>query len=1048
MRNKYFVAQNRVEGKMRKRPALNLFVNIAVLCLCVCAIAIGVYSVKNASLSVTGTIGFEAHNCEILINGTMQGYESSDNGKTTTAVTKYFNETNSEGGEALTLKEGTSNSWDLGTLYFDDLHTTGSKEVNDIIFTFEITNNSAFYVDVTLNREIIENDRIFVYAPNIGETLSPSTASEGNSVTLTMKFQLQRDSEGNYSSLGSTVKLLTDTPLLKFNKIDAPAYLASDFATKLASGFTGFDKASITKVSFVKELNASTLSGFVTENNSPKGVSVADTTKTDATDVLGYWNSTTQEVVIYSPARIYAPTGCGNMFSGYTKLTTTTFDNFDTSNTTYMSSMFSSTSSIDSLDLTSFDTSNVQRMGTMFGYSCGTSELVLDLRNFDTSKVTNMSLMFREFNGKQIIFSDNSGQTCTNFSDMFYGLKNDLLTELDLRSLNAQNGENFSWMFGNSSVTSIYFSDNFTTNNATNMSSMFYSCSKLTSLDLHMFDTSKVTTMKEMFAGCKSLLSIDVSTFNTYLVKDFRGVFRDCSSLTTLDLSNFDFTSAVYFGENGNGSYAFFGSCTNLTSIKFPTKQQDKHFGTKITDISGMFVGCSKLQTIDLSAFEFPDNLTHMGSMFSGCTSLTQIISLDKINMSNVSSMLNMFYNCSKLTDFSFINNFNTSNLVYASGMFYNCTNLSSSALSDNFDLTNVKYAIDMFNGCINIDSLHLNMQNVTNMSGMFNNCSSLTKIDLSDCDLSNVTQVGGYSSGHYSYLFGYCSNLEQIIFPSDTNKSFVGHVSSFERMFYECKKLKTIDLSTFKFTSSLKYMHSMFTNCTELSTIIFPSAENMDLSSVTSYSSMFAGCSSLTDFSFLSKFNTSGATSYQAMFSGCTAVDSIDLSSFVFDNVTSMHEMFNGCTNLKQITFPENLNTSKLTTISGLFKNCSSLLSIDLKNFDTSHIKSFDSLFRGCSSLTELDLSSFDTSSITRIDGMFNNCSKVKTIYVDSAKWGVPTSIQSSNIFDDCTLLVGGYTASPTIYNSSHRTALYARIDGGPDAPGYLTDIKAKPSA
>ena len=53
---------------MKKRK-FSMLLNIAVLCLCVAAIAFGVYSAKNASLNVTGTIGFQAHNCQVKVEG-------------------------------------------------------------------------------------------------------------------------------------------------------------------------------------------------------------------------------------------------------------------------------------------------------------------------------------------------------------------------------------------------------------------------------------------------------------------------------------------------------------------------------------------------------------------------------------------------------------------------------------------------------------------------------------------------------------------------------------------------------------------------------------------------------------------------------------------------------------------------------------------------------------------------------------------------------------------------------------------------------------------
>ncbi|MDY2696211.1 MAG: hypothetical protein SOV27_03515, partial [Eubacteriales bacterium] len=56
-----------------KKKKFNLLLEIATLCLCIAAIAIGVYSAKNASLNVSGTIGFEAHNVKATISAQIKG---------------------------------------------------------------------------------------------------------------------------------------------------------------------------------------------------------------------------------------------------------------------------------------------------------------------------------------------------------------------------------------------------------------------------------------------------------------------------------------------------------------------------------------------------------------------------------------------------------------------------------------------------------------------------------------------------------------------------------------------------------------------------------------------------------------------------------------------------------------------------------------------------------------------------------------------------------------------------------------------------------------
>ncbi len=328
---------------MKKRK-FNILLNIAVLCMCVCAIAIGVYSAKTASLNVSGTIGFTAHNCKVRVLGKITGAMDANNVALDPATTPALNYQESENKGKLI--DGTADTWNFGSIFFDDLNTDKNHEVNDIVFIFTITNESAYYVDVTVNPKCSNNDRIFIYAPNNGENLAP-----GATITLTVNFQLKKVN-GEYSSLNSAISLSNAT-LLNFTKSHAPSYLAIDWQDKITTDFSISNIKSATKISFVKEINDIILNGFDKNGETYKTVSVGAADEEllaggltgSVSDVTAYYNSTNKEMVIYSPARIYAPQDfgidCGSMFSSYRALTSLDVSSFDTSKVTDMSSMFS-----------------------------------------------------------------------------------------------------------------------------------------------------------------------------------------------------------------------------------------------------------------------------------------------------------------------------------------------------------------------------------------------------------------------------------------------------------------------------------------------------------------------------------------------------------------------------------------------------------------------------------------------------------------------------------------------------------------------------------
>ena len=173
---------------------------------------------------------------------------------------------------------------------------------------------------------------------------------------------------------------------------------------------------------------------------------------------------------------------------------------------------------------------------------------------------------------------------------------------------------------------------------------------------------------------------------------------------------------------------------------------------------------------------------------------------------------------------------------------------------------------------------------------------------------------------------------------------------------------------------------------------------------------------------------------------------------------------LFQNYEQLKDVDFQDAVDTSKVEVLNNLFYNCGQLESISLASFDTSRLKNADYLFYGCNALKSVDLQSFDVSSVTSMIGMFNGCSSLRTLDLTSfntynlqftanmfyhcenlrtifATDGfrsdrITDGVNASNMFAGCTSLVGG---KGTVYDEKHLNKEYARIDGGPDQPGYF---------
>ena len=207
-----------------------------------------------------------------------------------------------------------------------------------------------------------------------------------------------------------------------------------------------------------------------------------------------------------------------------------------------------------------------------------------------------------------------------------------------------------------------------------------------------------------------------------------------------------------------------------------------------------------------------------------------------------------------------------------------------------------------------------------------------------------------------------------------------------------------------------------------------------LNTSEVTSMLGMFWDCKNLTSLD-LSSFNTAKVTDMYHMFYYCSKLTSLDLSSFNTSKVTDMYYMFYYCSKLTSLDL-SSFNTSNVTIMSHMFSGCENLTSLDLSSFNTANVTDMGFMFSECENLTSLDLSSFNTANVTNMKNMFENCDELKTITVGST-WSTEAVTISTDMFANCFKIEGG---AGTTYSSSYTDASYAHIDGGPSNPGYLT--------
>lgn len=96
-----------------------------------------------------------------------------------------------------------------------------------------------------------------------------------------------------------------------------------------------------------------------------------------------------------------------------------------------------------------------------------------------------------------------------------------------------------------------------------------------------------------------------------------------------------------------------------------------------------------------------------------------------------------------------------------------------------------------------------------------------------------------------------------------------------------------------------------------------------------------------------------------------------------------SMSNAFADMINLQTISGLDRVDTSEVQDMSGLFKNCQSLINADESNIETDGLITADSMFYGCTSLVNLNLSNANMKNVIDMDYVFAMCKSMRTIHL-----------------------------------------------------------------
>lgn len=555
-----------------------------------------------------------------------------------------------------------------------------------------------------------------------------------------------------------------------------------------------------------------------------------------------------------------------------------------------------------------------------------------------------------------------------------------------------------SWFWYFEGLTRIEHLDYLNTSEVENMREMFSNCTSLEALDLSSFNTEKVTDMYAMFGGSTNLRSIKLPQgFIGSSVTNLFSMFKDCTSLTELDLSGSNSENVKDMSEMFNGCSAL----SKLVLTDFKTGQ--------VSNMESMFRYCSTLETLDVSSFN-TENVTTMCGMFNHCSSLRSL-DLSGYNTANVTDMSSMFKNCSSLRSLD-LSSFNTRKVSDMQSMFLGCTNLESIDFSS-FDTENMTSMIAMFNSCTKLETLDLSSfatPKMVTMSSAFEECVNLKTIYVSSAFTTDKVTVD-------SWLFDGCVSLPNFN-PANTGKemahtgeggyltaatdSWVRWDAPTGTLSFHRGATKPVGDNIYE----LQYGNRQDWNdhAAEIKKVVFKAGFRDETH--TTCSNWFSGCTNLASIEGIENLNTSNVKNMSGMFAKCSNLETLDLSRFNTEKVENMSKMFYGCTKLHDLNI-SSFNTEYVKYMNEMFDGCSSLETLDLSHFNTRYVlySGMNYMFNGCSSLSSLDVSNFTTDKNSmQLDGLFKGCSSLQTLDLSSFSTGGASSV--TDMFDGCSAL------------------------------------------
>ncbi|MCG8701126.1 MAG: BspA family leucine-rich repeat surface protein [Bacteroidales bacterium] len=477
----------------------------------------------------------------------------------------------------------------------------------------------------------------------------------------------------------------------------------------------------------------------------------------------------------------------------------------------------------------------------------------------DLSNATNISNMFAECSLiAEEDFSNWDVSTIADFSGAF--------------SYSSFNGDVSTWDMNNAINLEVMFAGSFfagdvsewDVGNVTNMRGMFSGCVSFNS-DITLWNTGNVTNMELMFYST-DVFNQDVSTWNVSSVTNMNSMFNGADSLNQ-NLGSWDITSVSSFLNMFTG--------TNLSTENYDgilegwaaqTVQANKNLGTVPASY------CSAREAHKILTDTYGWTINDEGQQCDDSTHFIITVQTDSTGTSGS-------------TEFTIPTN---SSYTYNYDVDWNNDGI--------FDTTGVTGDIIHDFGTAGTYTIRIQGTFPAIYFNTNGDCQKLISID----------QWGSISWESMENAFAYCSNLQY----KATDAPDLSNATSIFRMFGACSLIAEVDLSNWDVSTitdfSWAFVETSFngdvstwdmSNAINLELMFASSAFNgdvskWDVSNVTNMNGLFYECESFNQ--DISVWNTAKVTNMSYMFYGAHAFNQ-DISAWNVSSVTKLSSMFNG---------------------------------------------------------------------------------------------------------------------------------------------------------